>query len=76
MHRLVGQGTAGGIEDLRAYLGYAWNFNDSVLEVFVAGRNLTDEETYTSLNRLNGTGALTAWPNAPRTYSLEVQFDF
>lgn len=44
--------------------------------VILSGRNLTDEETYTSLNRLNSTSALTGWPNAPRTYSLEVQFDF
>lgn len=33
-----------GFEDLRAYLGYGWQFNDSLLEVFVAGRNLTDDE--------------------------------
>ncbi len=31
-------------EDLRAYLGYGWNFNGSLLEVFIAGRNLTDDE--------------------------------
>jgi iron complex outermembrane receptor protein len=53
-----------------------WFSPSAAWRVILSGRNLTDEETYTSLNRLNGTGALTAWPNAPRTYSLEVQFDF
>jgi len=33
-----------GFEDLRAYLGYGWDFNDSLLEIFIAGRNLTDDE--------------------------------
>jgi iron complex outermembrane receptor protein len=33
-----------GFEDLRAYLGYGWDFDGSLLEVFVAGRNLTDDE--------------------------------
>ncbi len=33
-----------GFDDLRAYLGYTWNLNGSLLEVFVAGRNLTDDE--------------------------------
>ena len=33
-----------GFEDLRAYLGYGWQFDNSVLEVFVTGRNLTDDE--------------------------------
>lgn len=33
-----------GFEDLRAYLGYTWNFSGSLLEVFIAGRNLTDDE--------------------------------
>ncbi len=31
-------------EDLRAYLGYTWEIGDSLFEVFVAGRNLTDDE--------------------------------
>jgi outer membrane receptor protein involved in Fe transport len=53
-----------------------WFSPSAAWRVILSGRNLTDEETYTSLNRLNATGALTAWPNAPRTYSLEVQFDF
>ena len=53
-----------------------WFSPSSAWRVILSGRNLTDEETYTSLNRLNSTGALTAWPNAPRTYSLEVQYDF
>jgi len=33
-----------GFEDLRAYLGYSWKFSGNVLEIFVAGRNLTDDE--------------------------------
>jgi iron complex outermembrane receptor protein len=53
-----------------------WFSPSAAWRVILSGRNLTDEKTYTSLNRLNSTGALTAWPNAPRTYSVEVQFDF
>ncbi len=33
-----------GFDDLRAYLGYGWKLDDSLLEIFVAGRNLTDDE--------------------------------
>ena len=33
-----------GFEDLRAYLGYTWDFGGSLLEVFILGRNLTDDE--------------------------------
>jgi iron complex outermembrane receptor protein len=33
-----------GFDDLRAYLGYAFMMGESRLEVFVTGRNLTDDE--------------------------------
>lgn len=33
-----------GFNDLRAYLGYAFAWGESTLEVFVSGRNLTDDE--------------------------------
>ena len=33
-----------GFEDLRAYLGYTFEWGRSTLELFVAGRNLTDAE--------------------------------
>jgi iron complex outermembrane receptor protein len=44
--------------------------------IIASGQNLTEEETYVSMERLNTFGAVNAWPNAPRTYSVEVQFDF
>lgn len=31
-------------EDLRAHLGYTWDLNGNLIEIFVAGRNLTDDE--------------------------------
>ena len=33
-----------GFEDLRAYLGYTFDFGGSLFEVFILGRNLTDDE--------------------------------
>ena len=33
-----------GFDDLRAYVGYTFLFGDSSLELFLAGRNLTDDE--------------------------------
>ena len=44
--------------------------------VIASGQNLTEEETYVSMERLNTFSAVNAWPNAPRTYSVAVQFDF
>ncbi|MEJ2533819.1 MAG: TonB-dependent receptor [Halioglobus sp.] len=44
--------------------------------VIASAQNLTEEETYVSMERLNSLGAIAAWPNASRTYSLEVQYDF
>jgi len=44
--------------------------------VIASAQNLTEEETYVSMERLNTLGAIAAWPNAPRTYSLELQYDF
>jgi len=52
-------------------------FNPSQdMRVILSGRNLTEEETYVSYERLNAAGAVVGFPNAPRTYSLEVQYDF
>ncbi len=42
----------------------------------LSGKNLTEEETYVSLLRLNAQGAVSGYPNAPRTYSMEIQYDF
>ena len=44
--------------------------------VIASAQNITEEETFVSMERLNTVGAVAAWPNAPRTYSLEVQYDF
>jgi iron complex outermembrane recepter protein len=53
-----------------------WFSPNQDIRVILSGRNLTEEETYVSLERLNSAGALVGFPNAPRTYSLEVQYDF
>ncbi|KAA1194320.1 TonB-dependent receptor [Pseudohalioglobus sediminis] len=53
-----------------------WFSPSQDLRVILAGRNLTEEETYMSLERLNSAGAVVGFPNAPRTYSLEVQYSF
>jgi len=53
-----------------------WYSPSENLRVILSGRNLTEEETFSNLQRLNSVGALNGFPNAPRTYGLEVQFDF
>ena len=42
----------------------------------VLHKNLTEEETWVSLNRANEYGAVTGLANDPLTYSLEVQYFF
>jgi hypothetical protein len=42
----------------------------------MAGKNLTEEETWVSLTRLNEFGAISGYANEPMTYSLEVQYTF
>jgi iron complex outermembrane receptor protein len=54
----------------------SWYSPSERLRVILSGRNLSEEETFTSLQRLNGFGALNGFPNEPRTYGVEVQYDF
>lgn len=51
-----------------------WFSADQHWRVIASGKNLTEEETWQSLDRLNVSGAVMGWPNAPRTYSVEVQY--
>ena len=46
------------------------------IRVIMSGKNITDEETWVSLNRLNEFGAISGYANDPLTYSLEVQYTF
>ena len=46
------------------------------IRVIASGRNLTEEETWTSLQRLNAFGALNGQINEPRVWSVEVQYSF
>jgi outer membrane receptor protein involved in Fe transport len=41
----------------------------------MAGKNITDEQSWTSLS-IDSPSAVIGMPNEPRTYSLEVQYDF
>jgi iron complex outermembrane receptor protein len=54
----------------------SWTSPSEKIRVIAAGRNLTEEETWTSLQRLNSFGALNGQANEPRTWSVEVQYDF
>ena len=53
-----------------------WYSPSENLRVIASGRNLTDEETWVTLSRLNSFGALTGQANEPRNWSIEVQYDF
>lgn len=53
-----------------------WFSPQQNMRVIFSAQNITEEETWVSLVRLNDTGAVNGAPNAPRTYSMEVQFDF
>lgn len=46
------------------------------LRIIASGRNLTDKQTWTSLARLNSFGDVTGQINEPRTWAIEVQYDF
>ncbi|MFQ3322554.1 MAG: iron complex outermembrane receptor protein [Pseudomonadales bacterium] len=59
----------------RADMALTWYSSDSDIRVVVAGKNITDEQTFTSLT-LGQNDAVTGMPNEPRVYSLEVQYDF
>jgi len=53
-----------------------WYSPSQDIRVIASGRNLTDKQTWQSLARLNSTGALTGQINEPRTWAIEVQYDF
>ena len=53
-----------------------WFSSSQDIRVILAGKNLTEEETWVSLNRLNEFGAISGYANEPLTYSLEVQYTF
>ena len=53
-----------------------WYSPSQDIRVIASGRNLTDKQTWQSLSRLNSTGALTGQINEPRTWAIEVQYDF
>jgi hypothetical protein len=46
------------------------------IHVILSDKNLTEEETWVSLNRINEYGAISSYANEPLTYSLEVQYFF
>ena len=53
-----------------------WYSQSDNLRVILSGKNLTEEENWTTLERTTSTGGLTGAIGEPRTYALEVQFDF
>ena len=53
-----------------------WYSPNQDIRVILSGKNLTEEETWVSLNRANDYGAVTGLANDPLTYSLEVQYFF
>jgi iron complex outermembrane receptor protein len=52
-----------------------WYSPSENIRVIASGRNLTEEETWTSLERLS-LGQTTGRANEPRTWAVEVQYDF
>ena len=54
----------------------SWFSPSQDIRVIMAGKNLTEEETWVSLTRLNQFGAISGYANEPMTYSLEVQYTF
>jgi iron complex outermembrane receptor protein len=53
-----------------------WISPSENIRVIAAGRNLTEEDTWESLERANEFGAISGLANEPRIYTLEVQYDF
>ena len=53
-----------------------WYSPSQAIRVIASGRNLTEEETWTSLERIGTQGAVTGQINEPRTWAIEVQYDF
>jgi iron complex outermembrane receptor protein len=59
----------------RSDLLMTWYSPSGALRVLLAGKNITDEQSWTSLS-IDSPSAVIGMPNEPRTYSLEVQYDF
>lgn len=53
-----------------------WFSPSQDIRVILSGKNLTEEETWVSLNRNNEFGAVSGYANEPFTYGLEVQYAF
>lgn len=53
-----------------------WFSPSQDIRVIMSGKNLTEEETWTSLQRGSVPGVVIGQANEPRTYSLEVQYAF
>ncbi|MEH6611666.1 MAG: TonB-dependent receptor [Halioglobus sp.] len=53
-----------------------WYSPSQDIRVILSGKNLTEEENWTTLARTTSSGGLTGAIGEPRTYGLEVQFDF
>ena len=53
-----------------------WFSPSQDIRVIGTMRNLTEEETWTSLERIGTYGAVTGVANDPRTWAIEVQYDF
>jgi iron complex outermembrane receptor protein len=53
-----------------------WHSPSQDIRVILSGKNLTEEENWTTLERTTSTGGLTGAIGEPRIYGLEVQFDF
>jgi iron complex outermembrane receptor protein len=59
----------------RSDLLMTWYSPSGDIRVLMAGKNITDEQSWTSLS-IDSPSAVIGMPNEPRTYSLEVQYDF
>lgn len=53
-----------------------WFSPSQDIRVIASGRNLSDKQTWTSLERLGNQGAVIGQINEPRTWAVEVQYDF
>ena len=53
-----------------------WYSPSQNMRVILSGKNLTEEENWTTLARTSATDGLTGAIGEPRTYGLEFQFDF
>jgi outer membrane receptor protein involved in Fe transport len=53
-----------------------WYAPSENLRVFATGRNLTEKDTWVSLERVGSFGAVTGLANEPRTWAIEIQYDF